>query len=247
MTFKFVSRPGIGRLDEISEWLREEEATCDEGFYCNINVIEKAFRNKEAFCITWKNQAIGFLIYSRYKRKGRIEIAEVNPACRGWGAGRFLVENSMSTFASRGVFVVDLECRPKKSETFWRHMGFSAVPDGVDQNCYSPYNKPIVLFRPTDEAQSPLFAGGVENVVELWNCAPWDCKEDTPKWTWPVQVCQNSKDLVKPIVCPANSDWRLRCRLGSTVMFDDRMKYLPDNQRSSQFVILTRLPEREID
>lgn len=132
MAFKFLSRPGRNRLDEISEWLREERAATGLGFYCNITVIEKAFRDNRAFCLTWKNKAIGFLIFSRYRTTGRIEIAEVNPAYRAWGGGRFLVNHSMPAFASRGIFVVDLECQPVESESFWRHMGFLAVPDGVD-------------------------------------------------------------------------------------------------------------------
>lgn len=243
MVFKFISRPGMRRLEEITEWLREERQTCGEGFYCNITVISKGFHDKKAYCITWRNKAIGFLIYSASGKKGRIEIAEVHPAFRGRGVGRSLIEGALTALAARGVLVLDLECQPVESERFWRLMGFSAMPDGVDENHYHPYSKSIVLFRPTQGSQSSIFNGTAENVVELWDCPPWESKDRPPKWTWPVRTYENSKHLLKPIVHPANADWRLRCRFGAEVICDDKMKYVCNDQRIGSFIVLTQLPE----
>lgn len=242
MAFKFLLRPGMRRLEEITVWLQKERQACGEGFYCNINVISKGFQDKKAYCITWKNKAIGFLIYSVFGKKGRIEIAEVHPAFRGRGAGRLLVESTFTALAARKVLVLDLECQPAESERFWRLMGFSAMPEGIDENYYHPYCKPIVLFRPTRDSQSLTSYCPAGKIVELWDCPPWESKDRPPKWTWPVHTYENSKLLLKPIVHPANVDWRLRCTFGAEVIFDDKMKYVCRDQRFGSFIVLTQLP-----
>src|SRR6185369_11597545 len=108
MKIKFVANPRIGRLEQITTWLREERANKGTGFYCNISVINKAFMDREAFCATVNNVAVGFCIFTTHGYTARIDIAEICPAYRGAGVGRFLVENSLKTLSSRRVQVVDL-------------------------------------------------------------------------------------------------------------------------------------------
>lgn len=244
MRFKFIESPRIGRLEQISKWLQEECATTGTGFFCNISVIRKAFKDREAFCVTVKNDAVAFSIFTRHGNTARIEIAEVCPSHRGSGAGRFLVEKTLEVLSQRKVQVVDLQCEPKKSESFWRHMGFSDIPDGVDKNHYSPFNKPIVLYLPTCSTQHEVPFNTAENVIELFDCEPWDCKGRHPKWCWPLILEKDSDILVNPIICPANMDWHIRWKNEGNIVKEGKVKYFcGDNYHLGSYLILNRLPK----
>lgn len=118
MKFKYIAAPRIGRLEQITSWLKEESENSECGFYCNLSVINKAFADKDVVCVNVKNQAIGFAVFTLHRYTARIEIAEVRPSYRELGVGRFLVENCLQTLANRKVKVVDLECEPKNSDFF---------------------------------------------------------------------------------------------------------------------------------
>ena len=243
MNFKFIAQPRDGRLEQITKWLQEEKANTGTGFHCNISVINKAFKDKEAFCVTVKNEAIGFCIVSPRGCTARIEIAEVCPAFRGSGAGRFMVENCLNTLTLRGVQVVDLECKPTESESFWRFMGFCSIPDGVDVNSFSAYNKPIKLFRPVCPAQEEILLKSSENVIELYDCEPWASRNRLPRWTWPVLTQDNSNMLKKPIIHPANEKWHIRWKNGDTIVKEGKVQsFSSDSENWGRYVILTKLP-----
>lgn len=243
MKIKFVANPRMGRLEQITTWLREESENHGTGFYCNISIINKAFKDREAFCITVNNVAIGFCIFTIHGFTATIDIAEICPAYRGTGAGRFLVENSLKALASRRVQVVDLQCEPKKSENFWRHMRFTSIPERVDGHSYSKYNKPITLFRPLCEVQEEVILSHSANVIELFDCEPWECRNRLPKWIWPALTSDDSKTLIKPIIHPANRQWQLALRIGDIIVKADKVKnFCNDSARWGSYVILTELP-----
>ena len=242
MKIKFVANPRMGRLEQITTWLREERTNNGTGFYCNMSVINKAFKDREAFCATVNNVAIGFCVFSINGYTARIDIAEICPAYRGAGVGRFLVENSLKTLASRRVQVVDLQCEPRESENFWRHMQFTSLPEGVDDHYYSKYNKPITLFRPVCEVQEEMSSNS--SVIELFDCESWKSRDRLPKWSWPVLTCGDPKTLIKPIIHPSNSKWELRWKIGDTIVKADKVKnFCSDSFRWGNYVILTKLPE----
>lgn len=243
MAFQFVTTPRMGRLNQITNWLREESKSSEFGFYCNLTVINKAFVDKEVFCVTDKNEAIGFAVYTTHRCTARIEIAEVCPSHRGYGAGRFLVENCLQALAKRDVRVVDLECAPKSSESFWQRMGFCRIPDEILQG-YSSYNKPIRMFRPTCQIQSPKSLHNTsENTIELFDCKIWECEGRRPRWSWPILTIEDSKLLDKPIIHPAHKDWCVRWKNGDRVIKVDKVKHFcNDSFRWGDYLILTKLP-----
>lgn len=243
MKFKFIAAPRSGRLVQITNWLREESENSDCGFYCNITVINKAFADKEVVCVTAKNEAIGFAVFSRRAYTARIDIAEICPAYRGTGAGRFLVENCLHVLAKGNVRVVDLECAPERSESFWQHMGFSRVPDEILKN-YSQYNKPIRMFRPTcqTEPQKPLHYAS-QNTIELFDCEPWECEGREPKWSWSVFALNGTELLDKPIIYPAHRDWCVRWKKEDRTIKVDKVKnFCDDPFKCGNYLILTQLP-----
>jgi len=244
MKFQFVAAPRMGRLGQITSWLREESESSQCGFYCNLAVINKAFIDKDVFCVTVKNEAIGFAVYTKHRCTARIEIAEVCPSYRGSGAGRFLVENCLQTLAKRDVRVVDLECEPKSSESFWQQIGFHRIPDEILQG-YSQYNKPIRMFRPTCQTQNQKSPHDTsENTIELFDCKMWECQGREPRWRWPIFTITGTQKLDKPIIHPAQTEWCVRWKNGERIIKVDKVKHFCDDSfKWRDYLILTQLPQ----
>lgn len=243
MTFQFVTTPQMGRFKQITNWLREESESNECGFYCNLTVINKAFVDKDVFCITHNNEAIGFAVYTKHRRTARIDIAEVCPSYRGYGAGRFLVEKCIQALAKHDVQVVDLECAPKNSESFWQHMGFCRIPDEMLEG-YSQYNKPIRMFRPTCQIQSQKSSYDTsDDIIELFDCKIWECEGREPRWSWPLFTIKDTETLDKPIIHPAHKDWCVRWKNGDRVIKANKVKYFCDDSiNSGDYLILSSLP-----
>lgn len=244
MKFQFVAAPRMGRFEQITSWLRAESESSQCGFYCNLAVINKAFIEKDIFCVTVKDKAIGFAVYTTHRCTARIEIAEVCPSYRGFGAGKFLVENCLQALAKRDIRVVDLECEPKSSESFWQHMSFSRIPDEILQG-YSQYNKPIRMFRPTCQTQNQkCFHDTSENTIELFDCKMWECQGREPRWSWPVRTVNDTVILDKPIIHPAHRDWCVRWKKEDRTMKEDKVKYFcNDLFNCGNYLIITQLPQ----
>lgn len=244
MKYEFIATPRIGRLEQITGWLREENENCGCGFYCHITVIKKAFADKEVVCVTVKNVAIGFAVYTKHRYTARIEIAEISPSYRGSGAGRFLIENCLQALAKRNVLVVDLECAPKNSESFWQHMGFCRVPDEMLQN-YSQYNKPTRMFRPTYQIQNQKTLHETsEHTIELFDCETWEYEGREPRWSWPIFTLNNSGILNKPIIHPAHMDWCVRWKKENRVIRVEKVRHFcNDSFQWGNYLLLTQLPQ----
>ena len=243
MKFKFIAAPRIGRLEQITNWLKEESENNGCGFYCNITVINKAFADKEVVCITFKNKAIGFAVFTRHRCTARIDIAEICPSYRGSGAGKFLVESCLQRFAKLNIRVVDLECAPRSSESFWCRMGFYRVPDETLQN-YSQHNKPVRMFRPTCQIQNQKHLHDKsENTIELFDCRIWECEGREPRWCWPIFTLSGTEELDKPIIHPAHRDWCVRWKKEDKIMKMDEVKHFcNDSLNWGDYLILTQLP-----
>lgn len=242
MNLKFIATPRLGRLEQITRWLQEEREISGCGFYCNLTVIKKAFADKEVVCVTAKNEAIAFAVFTRHKYTATIEIAEVCPSYRGSGVGKFLIEGCLQALAKRDVRVVDLECEPKKSEGFWQHMGFCRIPDEVDEN-YSMFNKPIKMFCPTGQIQREQSTNDTsESLIELFDCKTWECEGREPRWSWPIFTI-NETELDKPIIHPANREWCVRWRNKDRIVKEDKVKHFcNDTHKWGSYLILTYLP-----
>jgi hypothetical protein len=60
--FQINTAPTQFDLEEIEKWLIEEDKKFNEGFYCNLTIIEKAFNNNELVTLDFKERPIGFLV-----------------------------------------------------------------------------------------------------------------------------------------------------------------------------------------
>ncbi|KAF0215359.1 MAG: hypothetical protein FD174_4156 [Geobacteraceae bacterium] len=243
MNLKFIAAPRFGRLEQITSWLREENEDSGCGFYCNITTINKAFADKELVCVTSKNKAIGFAVFTRHRYTARIDIAEICPSHCESGVGRFLVENCIEMFAKRNIQVVDLECAPRSSESFWHNMGFYRVPEEALKS-YSQYNKPIRMFRPTCQIQNQKsLHEKSDNSIELFDCRTWECEGRKPRWSWPIFTLKGTEVLDKPIIHPAHRDWCVRWKKEDKIIKTSEVKHFcNDSSKWGEFLIITQLP-----
>jgi len=122
---KVLAAPTKEHLQEILKWLKEEKQSTGEGFYCNRRVISKAFHEGRFHCLFGSELAVAFIVLDIYGNESEISILEVHPAHRGCGFGTLLVKHSISYLKERGVNIVDVECTPPQSESFWRGRGFT--------------------------------------------------------------------------------------------------------------------------
>lgn len=74
-------------IEKIERWLIDEEREFNEGFYCNWNIIKKAYENKELVTLDFKDSPIGFLVWSKGEIYAEIDILEIKTrisAKRNW-------------------------------------------------------------------------------------------------------------------------------------------------------------------
>jgi len=215
--FQINTFPTDFNLEEIKKWLIEEDEKSNEGFYCNWIVIEKAFKNKRLVTLDFKESPIGFLVWSRGEICVSIDILEIKPKYRKKGIGKVFVELILEHFKQKGFMVTKLYCSPRKSERFWKKIGFTKFPNRGCSESDLTYFKPLIKIQTISKKEH------TENVVELWDVEPSLKNDYLPKWTWNIEI-KNDK-LVLPIIQPCNYNWNLRWTKDGKIVIEDKVKY----------------------
>lgn len=243
MNTDFVVRPTKTHLRQIEDWLIAERSETGEGFYCNWKIIASSYEQKELWCITSNNEAIGFAVWGKSDFAARLDIVEVRPDLRRRGFGKILIEKCFNYFRKLGLLVVDLECQPTTSEPIWRRLGFRDFPKckaKFSQN----YDHSVNLYRPLVTPLEANSQSAAIEVLELWDRDPWEAGDSEPTWTWATLMQGDTQKLVKPIIHPCDQNWRLRWRKGSRVLIDEKVKRFSEDSSSwGNYVIITELPE----
>lgn len=205
----------------IKEWLIEEKKKFNSGFFCNWNFIEKCVNSNRALCLIENELPIGFVCWSCYGQKIiEIDILEIHPDFRKRGYGRAFVELIIDYFRDRMIMAIKLFCAPESSFYFWQNIGFNQFSNGYDSRIYM--YKTII-----DSAQVSPYSGISDDskcYVDVWDVQPHRNSLDP---LVSIEVCfkQDSTDLIKPIIYPANYDWNMRYRVGNKVIKEDGVKY----------------------
>ena len=204
-------------LEKIEEWLIEEEREFNEGFYCNWNIIEKAFNKGELITLSLKEKPIGFLVWSKGEIYAEIDILEIKPDLRKRGIGEAFFEQISEYFKQKGFLVIKLFCSPRESEKFWKNMGFIKFPDREYSESDLTYFKPLIKTQSTSVNQKN------DNKLELWDVEPYQKNSNQPKWTWNVEL--NNGKLLFPIIQPCNCNWNLKWTKNGETIREDKVKY----------------------
>ena len=236
MNYETNFNPTEKHLSQLEKWLIDELNKTGIGFYKNWNIITKSFDKNELVVLTENDFAIGFLVYNIYEVIIEIDIAELNPNYRNKGLGRKLIEDTLSEFKKNGVMVCELFCSPENSEPIWKSLGFENFPD-------FPHDSKIRMFKPLVPSLTISEPNEMNERIELWNMEPYLAEKNIPEWTWNITFKENSRELIKPIIHPANYDWQLSWKKGTETKFKNKVKrYNSDRIEFGNFIVIKALP-----
>lgn len=123
-----VTHPNDIHMEQLYEWLSAEEKSTGEGFFCNWNVIYRAFEQERLRVAVDNSEAIALLTWWESSTNAGIDILTVKPSLRRTGIGKLLVGNLIEELKRRGVRTVKIQSEPTSSENFWLSFGFVEDP-----------------------------------------------------------------------------------------------------------------------
>lgn len=207
--------PSKEEIEQTEKWLIDEYSEENEGFYCNWATICKAISNKHFAIFKIEDETVGFVVWSNLDFYFEVDIMSIKPKFRnkGWGTKFF---REFEQFAlSKKCLVVKLFCSPRRSQFFWKSIGFLQFPD----RGYSESD--LTLYKPLIETSQPDLDKPL-NRLELWDKEPHKAKKSSPRWVWDLDKVTNRK----PIINPCDKDWNLKWILNDYTVYDGKTKYL---------------------
>ncbi|HTM92375.1 MAG TPA: GNAT family N-acetyltransferase, partial [Flavisolibacter sp.] len=164
--------------------------------------------------------SVGFACWQKTSEfTGQVNIFEIKPDFRSKGIGTYFTNRLLEHLLEKNTYVVDLECMPEGSESFWRKLGFKDVPS----NIHCPDRETKHLYKPLIQCTKEVLSLHGNNYIEIWDNEPYATKNKEPKWKWNITVNSESK-LDLPIIQPCEKDWRIRLVLNNKVVIDDKIK-----------------------
>lgn len=235
--FQINLNPTEPELKNIEKWLVDEYNKYDEGFYCNWNIIEKSFSDKELITFKIDDKIIGFVVWSQNENVIDIDIMEIHPDYRKKGYGKKLFEMLECTFREKKNIAIVLFCEPRESEFFWRKMGFIKFPKRGWSESDLTFYKPLIDVLESTQNPNNL------NRLELWNVEPYESAKVSPKWSWNIET--NQEKLEKPIMQPCNVNWNVRWIKNGKVIKEDKVKYFAKDYciENGPFMFIEELKE----
>ena len=112
-------------LDQVLGWLEREYEEDGEGFWCNRNLLPKGLDDEDFYVIRHAGEAIAFQL-GHYSP----DIANVRKDKQGQGFGTALLNAAIARARRDNVNILDVECAPRTSLTFWEKHGFERYMDG---------------------------------------------------------------------------------------------------------------------
>lgn len=235
---KINTSPTQSDISIIKNWLIDEKEKYEEGFYCNWGIINNAFNEKRLIALNIDDIPIGFVIWRKHEIYADIDILEIKPNQRNNGFGEILFEGVSNFLKQQGVVVVKLFCQPRKSELFWKKMGFEKMPETrFSQPDLSYYKTLIEVEKKSSSPES-------NNKVELWNVDPYLVDRNSPEWTWNIEIKDTKLEL--PIIQPIDVDWNLRWTKNGEIIKEDKVKYFCSSKNKidySSFLYIKELSE----
>ncbi len=235
MNLKVLFEPTLQHLNEIKKWLQKEDRSSNEGFFCQMDIIENSFQKNRLIVVTKDDVAVGFLTFYYSDYIVNIEIAEVKPSERKKGISKLLLQGSFDRFVKDGVFVAQLFCAPASSEKIWKRMGFINFTNGIIRE------PRIYLYKILVETTELYKQENVAELIELWDSEDYG-NEIPPMWRWEIVRQEKSNKLVKPIIHPCSDKWSVAHRIGSEIREKRIMKYFDEGKHDGgHFLIVTEL------
>lgn len=231
---KFIASPALEDLNQTKDWLREEERQEGHSFICNWSIIEKCFEESRFACIRINDKSVAFVTWSSGRNVIDVLIAAVRPNFRRQGIGSELVQLVFSYLArEKHILVLEAECKPVKSESFWRQHGFIDYPPNHPQKQHTG----VHLYKSLLNKQRANGIGGGFARLELWHKQPFQVSPgELPDLDIQLQLDQSGA-ISETVAIPAGSDWMARISLGN-VFREGKVKHVfSPSCRESSFLV----------
>jgi len=218
ITETITFRPTLDHISTIKEWLLTEEKLHKQGFYCNWNVIEKAFNANQMGVYLLNGIPLAFSIYKTYEKIGGIDITETHYEYRNRGIGKKMILATYEKMKELEVMVSSGFCAPKSSYGFWKKIGALDFPTELKSNKLEMY----FLLQETLKHSEKKNKDG--NFIYLWNCKDHLSDQYSPKWKWNLDFHSDSLVLTKPIIFPVDKEWVIEIYLEGVLKYQGLIK-----------------------
>ena len=239
---KVTFKPTSNQIEEIKDWLIDEEKKYKEGFFCNWDSIQHSFDDAKIAVLTCNKNSIGFITWFEWEKVTRIQIAEIRPGYRQKGLGKFLSEKLFERLSKRGFIVLDLHCQPSSSEKVWKKLGFKRFPEAKDferENSASGRH----LYKILVPHLKPTKSLALKESIELWYEEPHLARTEHAQLKWHPKFQKGTRNLIQPIIHPAKRDWQISWNRLEEIPKTDKIKYFSRNEIDfGNFIIISTLP-----
>lgn len=211
LNIRISHKPSINQLEQIKEWLKEEDEKFNSGFYCNWNIISDSFYKKSLIIISVDAKVIGFCTYKvTGKRLVTIEIFSITCQYRSLGFGKLFYYQIENTFGKTGFYIITLQCAPAKSEKFWKSNKFIEYPK---DEIWESKNKHLykIIVRTLEKRRNNTQLTN-RPVLSIW-ANEYDFQINTlSTWSWIIRFEKKTNKLLLPIITPINYEWYISFR-----------------------------------
>ena len=234
--------PVIKQVDEIEEWLIEEENKTGSGFYSKWDIIKSSYKKNKLAIISYRNKAVGFATWRLTTEKtAKIEILEVKLELRRNGIGRKLTSEIFNFLKDKNIFVVELDSLSENAELFWKHIGFKEFPEPPKKYNFN-VNAMKKLYYVLKQHLLCNHFPEFNETIELWNTEPYNTdKNSMPTSLWNLGFVKRTRRLSKPIIYPANCEWLIRWKVNGGTMKNDKIKNFGSEIHFDNFIIIEKL------
>lgn len=237
----FSFNPTHRHLNEIGLWLKEEELSLGEGFFCNWNAIQSSFENNRMLVLMIRDIPLGFVTWYEYDHTAEIQITEINPSLRGQGYGKIMLNVLSEYFLESDILVIKLSCQPPSSEGIWKKMGFVEFPQAETFKRYNIENDKHLYKILVKTISIPSTDQRGDETIELWDTEPIFCKDKKPNWIWSIKYFESSSRLTCPIIHVGHKDWKIRWERGGKILAEGKVKYFKQDISFGDFIIIKEI------
>jgi hypothetical protein len=225
------------QLNEVQRWLLSDDTEGHTSFYCNFDIIQKAWRSNRLATVSVDGAVVGFVCWDANEDLiARICIINIRHAHRRNGLGTMLLNRLFSHFVTSDICIVELSPKPVTAEPFWKRMGFNKYPsdwlgeNGNDPCCLYSHYKIIVPIMP--EMSNPS-----SRYIELINTKSW-LPIPNRDLKWDLNPMDSSTPSLLPIISPANLKWVVRLVQNDEPIFEAEVRHLLSSSTPSYLIIL---------
>ncbi|MDQ1087171.1 GNAT family N-acetyltransferase [Siphonobacter sp. SORGH_AS_1065] len=241
---KISFKPSEHSLEQIREWLRQEDENKKEGFYCNWDYIQDSCQKDQGVIILVSGKAIGFITWhgGGEDSSAGIDIAEIHPDYRRRGYLKHLFEELCQYLVAQGTVALWLRCVPAASEKAWKRLGFIRFPE-VMQSTNRRSDEGSKMYKIIVPHLKPAKKVTAKEVVNLWSQEPHEARKYDPAWQWNLTFQSKTRTLKLPIIHPANPDWQINWSVEGLSKKEEKVKrFLNRGRYIGSFVMITELP-----